>query len=79
MIFIAIFLGLTLTMLTGLNLASAAIQESSRRISDDEKEIQKDLRFNAQLRDLQGLRRVGDELTQYDTSEHVSAAREVKR
>lgn len=79
MIFIAIFIGLTLTMLTGLNLASAAIQEASRRIPDDEKEIQKDLRFNAQLRDLQGLHRVGDELTQYDTSEHVSVAREVVR
>lgn len=74
-----VILAFLLVTLTGLLLADDAIKESKRKVYDDAHPIDKELWFNAQLRDLQGLHRVGDELTQYDTSEHVSVAREVVR
>lgn len=74
-----VILAFLLVTLTGLLLADDAIKESRRKVYDDVHPIDKELWLNAQIRELQGLRRVGDELTQYDPSEHVGAAREVKR
>lgn len=68
---------LSLIMLTGLNLADAALRESRRRVSDDVPAIDKELRLNAKIRELQGLIRAGDELTEkYKTVEHVGRVRE---
>jgi hypothetical protein len=77
MTFIIIVLGLVLTMLTGLALADAAIRDSKRRITDDAPAIDKELQLNAKIRELQGISRVGDELTErYKTVEHVGRVRE---
>jgi hypothetical protein len=77
MTFILLFAGLVLTMLTGLALADAAIRESKRRITDDVPAIDKELQLNAKIRELQGISRVGDELTErYKTVEHVGRVRE---
>tara|TARA_R110000868_G_scaffold92898_5_gene257593 strand:+ start:789 stop:1130 length:342 start_codon:yes stop_codon:yes gene_type:complete len=74
---ILLLLGLVLTMLTGLALADAAIKESKRRITDDVPEIEAALQLNAKIRELQGISRVGDELTEkYKTVEHVGRVRE---
>ena len=71
------FAGLTLTMLTGLALADAAIRESKQRITDDVQCIDAELALNAKIRELQGISRVGDELTErYKTVEHVGRVRE---
>lgn len=74
---IILLIGLVLTMLTGLALADAAIRESKRRITDDVPEIDAALQLNAKIRELQGISRVGDELTEkYKTVEHVGRVRE---
>ena len=74
---IILLIGLVLTMLTGLALADAAIRESKRRITDDVPAIDKELQLNAKIRELQGISRVGDELTEkYKTVEHVGRVRE---
>jgi hypothetical protein len=73
---ILLLLGLVLTMLTGLALADAAIRESKRRITDDVPEIDAALQLNAKIRELQGISRVGDELTEkYKSVEHVGRVR----
>lgn len=74
---IVLFAGLLLTMLTGLALADAAIRESKRRITDDVPCIDKELQLNAKIRELQGISRVGDELTEHRKNvEHVGRVRE---
>jgi hypothetical protein len=71
------FVGLTLTMLTGLALAGAAIHEDRRGFRDEVPDIQAELALNAKIRELQGLNRVGDELTErYESVEHVGRVRE---
>ena len=71
------FVGLTLTMLTGLALAGAAIQGDRRSLKDNVPDIQAELALNAKIRELQGVNRVGDELTErYKTVEHVGRVRE---
>jgi len=71
------FVGLTMTMLTGLALAEAAIRESGRGFKDEVPDIQAELALNAKIRELQGLTRVGDELTErYKSVEHVGRVRE---
>ena len=70
------FVGLTFTMLTGLALAGAAIHEDRRGFRDEVPDIQAELALNAKIRELQGLNRVGDELTErYKTVEHVGRVR----
>ena len=70
------FVGLTMTMLTGLALADAAMREDRRRITDDVQCIDAELALNAKIRELQGLNRVGDELTEkYKSVEHVGRVR----
>ena len=70
------FVGLTITMLTGLALAGAAVQGDRRRFRDDVPDIQAELALNAKIRELQGLNRVGDELTErYKSVEHVGRVR----
>ena len=74
---ILLFMGLTLTMLTGLALAAAAIREDKLRFRDETPSIEAELQLNAKIRELQGLNRVGDELTErYKTVEHVGRVRE---
>ena len=74
---ILLFMGLTLTMLTGLALAAAAIREDKLRFRDETPSIEAELQLNAKIRELQGLNRVGDELTErYRTVEHVGRVRE---
>jgi len=74
---ILLFMGLTLTMLTGLGLAAAAIREDKLRFRDETPSIDKELQLNAKIRELQGVNRVGDELTErYKTVEHVGRVRE---
>ena len=74
---IILLIGLVLTMLTGLALAASAIREDKRRITDDVPEIDAALQLNAKIRELQGISRVGDELTEkYKTVEHVGRVRE---
>ena len=74
---ILLFMGLTLTMLTGLGLAAAAIREDKLRFKDEVPGIEAELALNAKIRELQGLNRVGDELTErYRTVEHVGRVRE---
>ena len=74
------FAGLTLMMLAGLALAGAAIQGDRRRFRDEVPDIQAELLLNAKIRELQGLNRVGDELTARDrTVEHVGRVRESGR
>ena len=74
---ILLFIGLTLTMLTGLGLAAAAIREDKLRFRDETPSIDKELQLNAKIRELQGVNRVGDELTErYKTVEHVGRVRE---
>ena len=73
---LVMFVGLTLTMLTGLALAGAAIQGDRRSLKDEVPDIQAELQLNAKIRELQGLTRVGDELTErYKTVEHVGRVR----
>ena len=73
---ILLFMGLTLTMLTGLGLAAAAIREDKLRFRDETPSIDKELQLNAKIRELQGVNRVGDELTErYKTVEHVGRVR----
>ena len=72
-----LFIGLTLTMLTGLGLAAAAIREDRRRFKDELPDIQAELALNAKIRELQGVTRVGDELTErYESVEHVGRVRQ---
>ena len=74
---ILLFIGLTLTMLTGLGLAAAAIREDKLRFKDEAPSIEAELALNAKIRELQGVNRVGDELTErYKTVEHVGRVRE---
>lgn len=74
---ILLFIGLTLTMLTGLALAGAAIREDKLRFRDETPCIEAELQLNAKIRELQGVNRVGDELTErYRTVEHVGRVRE---
>jgi hypothetical protein len=74
---ILLLLGLVLTMLTGLALAGAAIREDRRRFKDEVPSIEAELQLNAKIRELQGLSRVGDELTEkYKSVEHVGRVRE---
>ena len=71
------FVGLTMTMLTGLGLAAAAIREDKLRFRDETPSIEIELALNAKIRELQGVNRVGDELTErYKTVEHVGRVRE---
>ena len=71
------FVGLTMTMLTGLALAGAAVQGDRRSLKDNVPDIQAELLLNAKIRELQGLNRVGDELTEkYKSVEHVGRVRE---
>ena len=71
------FIGLTMTMLTGLALAGAAVQGDRRSLKDNVPDIQAELLLNAKIRELQGLNRVGDELTEkYKSVEHVGRVRE---
>ena len=71
------FAGLTMTMLTGLALAGAAVQGDRRTFKDEVPDIQAELLLNAKIREPQGLNRVGDELTErYKTVEHVGRVRE---
>jgi hypothetical protein len=71
-----LFVGLTLTMLTGLALAGAAIREDRRRFKDELPSIEAELALNAKIRELQGVNRVGDELTErYKSGEHVGRVR----
>ena len=73
---LVMFVGLTMTMLTGLVLAGAAIQVDRRWLRDEVPDIQAELALNAKIRELQGLNRVGDELTErYKTVEHVGRVR----
>ncbi len=73
---ILLFIGLTLTMLTGLALAGAAVHGDRRSLKDDVPDIQAELALNAKIRELQGLNRVGDELTErYKSVEHVGRVR----
>lgn len=72
-----LFVGLTMTMLTGLALAGAAVQGDRRRFRDEVPDIQAELALNAKIRELQGVTRVGDELTErYKSVEHVGRVRE---
>jgi len=74
---VVLFVGLTMTMLTGLALAGEAIREDRRSLKDDVPDIQAELALNAKIRELQGLNRVGDELTErYESVEHVGRVRE---
>ena len=74
---ILLLLGLVLTMLTGLALAAAAIREDKLRFRDETPSIEAELQLNAKIRELQGVNRVGDELTErYKTVEHVGRVRE---
>lgn len=78
MVTLAILWGVALVVLTGINLADAVIADSKRRVSDDAPCIESELRLNAQIRELQGLRRIGDELTERrPAAERVGAVREV--
>ena len=71
-----IFAGLTFTMLTGLALAGAAIRGGGRGLKDEVPDIQAELALNAKIRELQGLNRIGDELTEkYKSVEHVGRVR----
>ena len=71
------FAGLTFTMLTGLVLAGAAVQGDRRSLKDEVPDIQAELALNAKIRELQGLNRIGDELTErYKSVEHVGRVRE---
>lgn len=73
---VVLFVGLTMTMLTGLALAEAAIQGDRRGLRDEVPDIQAELALNAKIRELQGLNRVGDELTErYKSVEHVGRVR----
>jgi hypothetical protein len=73
---VVLFVGLTMTMLTGLALAGAAIQGDRRSLEDDVPDIQAELALNAKIRELQGLTRVGDELAErYKSVEHVGRVR----
>ena len=73
----AILLFIGLTMFTGLGLAAAAIREDKLRFRDETPSIEAELALNAKIRELQGLNRVGDELTErYRTVEHVGRVRE---
>ena len=73
----AILLFIGLTMFTGLGLAAAAIREDKLRFRDETPSIEAELQLNAKIRELQGLNRVGDELTErYRTVEHVGRVRE---
>ena len=70
------FVGLTMTMLTGLGLAAAAIREDKLRFRDETPSIEAELALNAKIRELQGVNRVGDELTEkYKAVEHVGRVR----
>ena len=74
---LVMFIGLTFTMLTGLALAGAAIRGGGRTFKDEVPDIQAELALNAKIRELQGVNRVGDELTErYKTVEHVGRVRE---
>ena len=74
------FVGLTMTMLTGLALAGAAVQGDRRTFKDEVPDIQAELALNAKIRELQGLTRVGDELTEkYKSVEHVGRVREKRQ
>ena len=74
---IILLIGLVLTMLTGLGLAGAAIKRDRRMFKDEVPDIQAELALNAKIRELQGVNRVGDELTEkYKTVEHVGRVRE---
>jgi hypothetical protein len=70
------FAGLTLMMATGLAFAGAVIHEDLRRVKDEVPDIEAELQLNAKIRELQGLKRVGDEMTErYRVIEHVGRVR----
>ena len=61
-------------------LAGAAIRGGGRTFKDEVPDIQAELALNAKIRELQGLTRVGDELTErYKSVEHVGRVREKRQ
>ena len=59
-----VFFGVTCMMLGGFVIAAMSIKEERRRVSDDTLSIDKELRLNAKIRELQGFVRVGDKWTE---------------
>lgn len=73
-----VFFGVTCMMLGGFVIAAMSIKEERRRVSDDTLSIDKELRLNAKIRELQGFVRVGDKWTERcKTTERVGRVREI--
>ena len=63
-----------------LRWADSKIQQSRKRITDDVPEIDRELALNAEIRRLQGYRRIGDDSTEYvKTTDCAGKGREIKR
>ena len=66
-------------MLGGFVIAAMSIKEERRRVSDDTLSIDKELRLNAKIRELQGFVRVGDKWTERcKTTERVGRAQPLR-
>ena len=64
-----------------LSWADSKLQQSRKRISDDIPDIDRELALNAEIRRLQGDRRIGDDSTEYfKKSEYIAGTgRDVTR
>jgi hypothetical protein len=60
--------------------ADSKLQQSRKRITDDVPEIDRELALNAEIRRLQGFRRIGDDSTEYfKTTDCAGKGRDVTR
>jgi len=63
-----------------LRWADSKIQQSRKRITDDVPDIDRELALNAEMRRLQGSRRIGDDTTEYFKSkDYAGKGRTVPR
>ena len=63
-----------------LKRADIKLQQSRKRITDDVPDIDRELALNAEMRRLQGIRRIGDDSTEYFKSkDYAGKGRTVPR
>jgi len=63
-----------------LRWADSKLQQSRKRVSDDTPDIDRELALNAEIRRLQGDRRIGDDSTEYfKTTDGAGKGRDVTR
>lgn len=77
---VAVLLFLFIVFTIAIKWADSKMQQSRKRITDDVPEIDRELALNAEIRRLQGYRRIGDDTTEYlKSTDCAGKGRDVRR